>query len=401
MTGTSAASAIAEKCRTRPSGEGRLYIGETERIPSAPASTASRAQKTAFAVWLPPAPAMTGTRPAAAFTTAAVTPFLSSPESVADSPVVPHGTRKSMPRSICHSTSAVRARKSIRPFSSKGVTSAVPQPFQSTRYTVPPYGTDSSLSPRLTEQLTELEDSPPTRDALGGPDRAPGEPGPPAGAVDELHLVLGRLEDQAVKAGHGSGPHARDRRRRSGFRFDDPGDPPRRAGRRIALLGVVLFDPIGGVSRGRVELRAELRELEELSHPDREVRGVDESSSSRPEFLDDPRELAIPTGRSADDRRARARERAQVLRGRRRIRELEDHVRLREPLARETRAAAVLPRTELPHDVVAAPGRHRFDLAAHLSGPDDAETHAASPLSGGFYSKNSAWSLRTTGSTSR
>src|SRR5437899_9066904 len=238
MTGASAASAIAEKCRTRPSGEGRLYIGETERMPSAPASTASRAQNTAFAVWLPPAPAMTGTRPAAAFTTAAVTPFLSSPESVADSPVVPHGTRKSIPCSICHSTSAVRARKSIRPFSSKGVTSAVPQPFQSTRYTVPP---PRSLTD-LTEQLTELEHTLPTRHPLRGPAGAPGKPGPPPGAVNEPHLVLGRLEDQAVKAGHRSGPHARDRSGRSRFRLDDPRDPARRAGGRVPLLGVVLFD---------------------------------------------------------------------------------------------------------------------------------------------------------------
>src|SRR6266496_5031523 len=264
MTGTSAASAIAEKCRTRPSGEGRLYIGETERMPSAPASTASRAQKTAFAVWFPPAPAMTGTRPAAAFTTAAVTPFLSSPESVADSPVVPHGTRKSIPASICHSTSLVSARKSIRPLSSNGVTSAVPQPFQSTRYTVPP---PRSLTD-LTEQLTELEHALPTRDPLRGPDGATGEPGAPPGAVNELHLVLGRLEDKPVKAGYRSGAHARDRRCLSRFRLDERGDPARRAGRCVPFFGVVLFDEVGGVARGRIEPGGELRELEELSHAD-------------------------------------------------------------------------------------------------------------------------------------
>jgi len=39
---------------------GRLSIGTIDRIPSAFASAASRAQKTARAVWLPPAPAMTG-----------------------------------------------------------------------------------------------------------------------------------------------------------------------------------------------------------------------------------------------------------------------------------------------------------------------------------------------------
>ena len=95
--GRSVASAIAEKCRTRPSGLGRLYIGVTDRMPSALAAAASRAQKTARAVWLPPAPATTGTRPLAARTTAAVTALRSSRDNVADSPVVPQGTRKSTP----------------------------------------------------------------------------------------------------------------------------------------------------------------------------------------------------------------------------------------------------------------------------------------------------------------
>src|SRR5712692_7237770 len=147
MRGSSVDSAIAEKCRKSPSEVGLLYIGETERIPLAPAAAASRAQKTALAVWLPPAPAKMDTRPPAALTTAAVTALRSEPERVADSPVVPQGTRKSIPCSICQSTSLSRAPKSIRPFSSKGVIRAVPHPLHSTRalvaaavFTGPPSG---------------------------------------------------------------------------------------------------------------------------------------------------------------------------------------------------------------------------------------------------------------------
>src|SRR5450759_3588632 len=102
---------------------------------------------------------MTGTRSLATRTTVAVTALRSSPESVADSPVVPHGTRKSIPRSICQSTKRSSAPKSIRPLSSKGVMSAVPHPFQSTRpafaFTEPPCLTLTILpaSPRAIRRI--------------------------------------------------------------------------------------------------------------------------------------------------------------------------------------------------------------------------------------------------------
>jgi hypothetical protein len=48
--------------------------------------------------------------------------------SVGDSPVVPHGTRPSIPARICHRTSRRKAASSTAPFGVNGVTSAVKAP---------------------------------------------------------------------------------------------------------------------------------------------------------------------------------------------------------------------------------------------------------------------------------
>ena len=76
----------------------------TERAPSAPASFAWRVSRSASRVEFDPAPAMTGTRPAAAAMQTSTTRSCSSCESVGDSPVVPHGTRASVPAPIWNST---------------------------------------------------------------------------------------------------------------------------------------------------------------------------------------------------------------------------------------------------------------------------------------------------------
>jgi hypothetical protein len=62
---------------------------------SAPAATAALDLASVFSVALVPVPAITGTRPLARATTAAMTSRCSSSESVGDSPVVPHGTSPS------------------------------------------------------------------------------------------------------------------------------------------------------------------------------------------------------------------------------------------------------------------------------------------------------------------
>ncbi len=64
----------------------------------------------ASAVEFEPVPAITGTRFFAAAITVRTTSACSSCDSVADSPVDPHGTSPCTPSAICASTRSVRAR---------------------------------------------------------------------------------------------------------------------------------------------------------------------------------------------------------------------------------------------------------------------------------------------------
>ncbi len=86
----------------------------------------------ASAVLLEPAPAITGTRPAATSTQTFTTSRCSRWESVGDSPVVPTGTSPFVPSAICHSTNARKAFSSKRPSEVNGVTSAVKEPLNMT-----------------------------------------------------------------------------------------------------------------------------------------------------------------------------------------------------------------------------------------------------------------------------
>jgi hypothetical protein len=79
-----------------------------------------RASSTACAVLLEPAPAITGTRPAAPATHTSTTRTCSSVLSVTLSPVVPHGTRACEPSATWRSTNVANARSSTLPLR-KGV----------------------------------------------------------------------------------------------------------------------------------------------------------------------------------------------------------------------------------------------------------------------------------------
>ena len=61
------------------------------------------------------APAIMGTRPATTSIVVSITCSHSSCVRVGVSPVVPHGTRKSMPDSTCHATKLRRAASSMEP----------------------------------------------------------------------------------------------------------------------------------------------------------------------------------------------------------------------------------------------------------------------------------------------
>src|SRR5688572_23210664 len=76
-----------------------------------------------------PAPAITGTFPAASSMQTSTTRLCSAWESVGDSPVVPTGTRPFVPSSICQETKLRKAFSSNAPSSRNGVTSAVIEPF--------------------------------------------------------------------------------------------------------------------------------------------------------------------------------------------------------------------------------------------------------------------------------
>ena len=96
-------------------------------MPSAPTFLACLLRLIASAVELEPAPAITGTRPAAASITSSTTRSCSAWERVGNSPVVPTGTRPWVPCSMCHSTSAPSAASSIPPLR-KGVIKATIEP---------------------------------------------------------------------------------------------------------------------------------------------------------------------------------------------------------------------------------------------------------------------------------
>ena len=94
---------------------------------SAPTRLACVARLIASAVALEPAPAITGTRPAAASITSSTTRSCSAWDNVGDSPVVPTGTRPWVPCATCHSTNDCSAASSIPPLRN-GVIKATMEP---------------------------------------------------------------------------------------------------------------------------------------------------------------------------------------------------------------------------------------------------------------------------------
>src|SRR5580765_8180479 len=76
----------------------------------------------------PPAPAMTGMRPLASSARISTIRVRSASESVGLSPVVPTGTRKWVPASICRRPRRRTAASSTLPLRVNGVTNAVPHP---------------------------------------------------------------------------------------------------------------------------------------------------------------------------------------------------------------------------------------------------------------------------------
>src|SRR5215475_3356876 len=96
---------------------------------SAPAFLACLVSSIASAVELEPVPAITGTpEPLAAAMQMSITRLCSSIESVGDSPVVPQGTRPSVPSLICQATNFSNPFSSTAPFLN-GVISATSDPL--------------------------------------------------------------------------------------------------------------------------------------------------------------------------------------------------------------------------------------------------------------------------------
>ena len=96
---------------------------------SAPAFLACLVSSIASAVEFEPVPAITGTpEPLAAAMQMSMTRLCSSIESVGDSPVVPHGTRPSVPSLICQATNFSNPFSSTEPFLN-GVINATSDPL--------------------------------------------------------------------------------------------------------------------------------------------------------------------------------------------------------------------------------------------------------------------------------
>src|SRR5436190_18201814 len=95
---------------------------------SAPAFLACRVSSIASAVAFEPVPAITGTpEPLAALMQMSITRLCSSIETVGDSPVVPQGTRPSVPSLICQPTNFSNPFSSTDPFLN-GVINATSDP---------------------------------------------------------------------------------------------------------------------------------------------------------------------------------------------------------------------------------------------------------------------------------
>lgn len=93
-----------------------------------PRAATWRAFSTASRVEFEVAPATMGTRPPATSTAMSMTRSHSSGDRVGVSPVVPQGTRKSMPDSTCQATNDRSAGSSMEPSCRNGVMRAVPHP---------------------------------------------------------------------------------------------------------------------------------------------------------------------------------------------------------------------------------------------------------------------------------
>src|SRR6185312_4661446 len=95
---------------------------------SAPAFLACLVSSIASSVEFEPVPAMTGTPvPLAAAMQMSITRLCSAMDKVGDSPVVPHGTRPSVPSLICQATNFSKPFSSTAPFLN-GVINATSDP---------------------------------------------------------------------------------------------------------------------------------------------------------------------------------------------------------------------------------------------------------------------------------
>src|SRR5208337_5607775 len=131
-----------------------------------------------------------GTRPAATSMVISMTRRHSAWVRVGVSPVVPQGTRKSIPDSICQATSERSAFSSSDPSARNGVTSAVPHPRNLT----------IALTLQLREDFLKLVKSALALNPLGGTHRAFGKSAEIVSLVSERNPIRGRHQLDGVGA---------------------------------------------------------------------------------------------------------------------------------------------------------------------------------------------------------
>ena len=220
----------------------------------------------------------------------------SSSESVGLSPVVPHGTRKCTPPSICRCASRRTARSSIDPSRANGVTSAVPQPVQ--------FISCSSARVCHSSRTSFIVNHPrlPLHPARGL-ERAAREDAAIARRVGQRDRLAGAVEPDGVRPGNGAGPRRGHVDGRSVPRRAHRLQQRERGTRRRILLGGVmeLVSPRTNIAAARQQLRGTLDDGAEQADPQGEIRCGDDADAARVRLAADCRFVRGPAGRADHD----------------------------------------------------------------------------------------------------
>src|SRR5216684_3001904 len=325
-------------------------------MPSAPSSASSRESAITSAVLYPPAPARTGTLPLASSTAICTTRRCSSRVSVGLSPVVPHGTRKSMPASTCRLTKACSVASSSAPSPRNGVTSAVPVPVNMVFLLFYP----DVLLPKFKlggRQAASLEIYQPNSLRISLNSKKPFFPAIHRAACTEADRPL------VTCCKHFFGKF-----------FERPR-------RRVLFLGVMnLPSPCFVFGMFGKERRRMGDSLNEKIHSHGKIRRPYQTRLTLLDRFARGRKLIEPAGGADDGVDAQHRKAADIFRRRLRRREINRHVNAAQRFMRQRLGMRVVMAVEFRAHFKSMCRRELLDEPAHLSATDNGEAEAHAPL---------------------